>query len=453
MSNLFVSLTTAGTAMTVFERGLSVVQNNVTNVNTPGYAKQRLLLESLRFEPDIGVAGGVRSPGILDSRSAAAEEGVRRQLFRHGGSQERVRQLERLEPVFEMRDGAGLGAALNSLFQSFSALSVAPNDSAARQVALERASGLAGSFNGMAQQLTLARAQSDTDLSENLERMDVLLSELAQVNHELKQDYRAQSDAGLAARTNDLLEELSTLTQISVWRAEDGSVSIAAGGQVPLLMGTRTFSLAADTSTQPVRIRNGEGEDVTGMLGEGSIQAILTFRNQTLAGLQTDLDKLAKNVADQVNSTLAAGLDQTGAAPTTALFAYDASLGVARTLKVNPLAPQDLAMAAAGSPGGNGNALALAALGTAKTTDGYTFAQFYGSIAAKAGRALENAREDQATQQTLLAQARELRQQLQGVSLDEEAIHLMEYQRAYEATAKLVQTLDEMLETAMGIIR
>jgi flagellar hook-associated protein 1 FlgK len=332
-------------------------------------------------------------------------------------------------------------------------LTVAPNDNAARQVALERARDLANSFNGISQQMGLARAQADTDLTENVSRMSAIVAELASVNHELKQDFRAQNDPGLAARTHSLLEELATLTQISVWKAEDGSLSVAAGGQVPLLMGERTFALTADTSGSPVRILNAEGEDVTGMLGEGSLQAALEFRNQTLSGLQTDLDKLAQAVADEINATLAGGLDQTGAAPTQQLFTYDVSLGAARTLRTNPLHAEDLALASSGAPGGNGNALALSGLGTAKLVDGYTFAQFYGTIAARAGRTLENARDELATRETLLAQARELRQDLQRVSLDEEAIHLMEYQRAYEASARLVQTLDEMLETAMNIIR
>lgn len=453
MSNLFVTLSTAGISMTVFERGLSVVQNNVTNVNTPGYARQRLLLESLRFEPDIGVAGGVRSAGVLDSRSNAAEEGVRRQLHSFGDAQESVRQLERIEPVFEMRQGAGLGAALNSLFQSFSALTVAPNDSAARQVALERAEDLAKSFNGVAEQLGFARAQSETDVRETLGRMNSLLGELATVNHELKQDYRAQSDPGLAARMNSLLEELSTLTQISVWKAEDGSVTVAAGGQVPLLIGEQIFPLTADTSAGTIRILDRDGKDATSMLGTGSVRATVAFHNETLAGLQSDLDKLAQNVADRINATLAGGLDQTGAAPTQDLFAYDAASGVARSLRVNALSPEQLALAAPGAPGGNANALHLAALGTAKTLDGYTFAQFYGTVAAKAGRALVNARDSLATRENLLAQARELRQELQSVNLDEEAIHLMAFQRSYEATAKLVQTIDEMLETALGMIR
>lgn len=453
MSNLFVSLQNAGLAMRIFERGLAVVQNNVTNVNTPGYARQRLELASLRFEPDIGVSGGVAAAGIRDSRSSAAEEGVRRQLAPFADSQETIRQLERLEPVFQIGAGSGLAASLDSFFQSFSALSVTPNDASSRQIALERAATLAGSFNGVAQQLSVSGAQAETDLRDNVTRLNSLVHEVAGINHELRLDYRAQHDAGLTARLNNLIEEISTITQATVLRAEDGSISLYAGGQLPLVIGEREFPLSADTGSIPARILGNEGDDVTAYLRAGSIRSIVNFRNSTLVGLQADVDRLAGTVADTVNVTLGNGLDATGNPPSTPLFAYDSSAGCARSLVVNPLNPQDLALAKAGSPGGNGNALALSALGTAKQIDGYTFTQFYGTVAGRAGRLLDTAQEQFASRETLLAQARGLREELQSVNLDEEAVLLLQYQRAYEASATLVRTLDEMLDTAMSMIR
>ena len=453
MSNLFVSLINSGNAMRAFERGVTVVQNNVTNANTPGYAKQRVLYESLRFMPETGLAGGVRAAGILDSRSAAAEEGVRRQLYGFGEAGETVRQLERLEPVMSVAANSGLGAALNQFFQSVSALTVSPNDVAARRVALERAGSVAQAFQGTAQQLALAAGQAGTDLHQTVERLNALTGELAQVNHHLKQDYRAQQDPGLAARLNTLLEQLSEITQVTVLRAEDGSVSVYAGGQVPLLIGARQFALTAVSAGGQLSIHNSDGEDITARLGPGRGQAILRFHNETLAEIQRSVDRLAQSFADEVNTQLSAGLDQTGQPPAQPLFVYDPLNGVARTLRAAALAPQDLALAAAGAPGGNGNALELAALGAKRPLDGYTFAQYYGTIAAGAGRNLDHARQRLATQESLLAQARELRQELQGVSLDEEALLLMQYQRAYEATAQLVRVLDEMLQSAFHMLR
>ena len=82
-----------------------------------------------------------------------------------------------------------------------------------------------------------------------------------------------------------------------------------------------------------------------------------------------------------------------------------------------------------------------------------TFSEAYGSIAADAGRMLDQAREQQTTQQLLLSQARNLRQEAAGVSLDEEAANLIAFQRGYQATAELVRVLNQLTETTINLIR
>ena len=105
------------------------------------------------------------------------------------------------------------------------------------------------------------------------------------------------------------------------------------------------------------------------------------------------------------------------------------------------------------APGGNGNALILANLANAKTVNGATYAEFYGALAGRVGGDLATARDTQDTQQQLLAQAQNLRQQSSGVSLDEEATRLIEFQRAYQATSKLIGVLDSLTQTTIDLIR
>jgi flagellar hook-associated protein 1 FlgK len=154
-----------------------------------------------------------------------------------------------------------------------------------------------------------------------------------------------------------------------------------------------------------------------------------------------------------VNGTLAGGVDLDGNAPVRDLFTYDSTLGVARTLGTNALDPPELALADPTAPGGNANALRLAALAQVKTIGGYSFTEYYGSIAASVGRDLEGAREAQSAQSDLASQARQLRDDLQKVSLDEEAVMLIQYQRSFEASARLVTALDEMTQVVFDMIR
>ena len=112
-----------------------------------------------------------------------------------------------------------------------------------------------------------------------------------------------------------------------------------------------------------------------------------------------------------------------------------------------------VAAASATAPGGNGNALSISALGSGPQVNGYSFIGFFGQITARVGTELNAAKDGVDTQQSLVAQARSLRSQLQGVSLDEEAVHLVELQRAYQAAARIVTVLDDLTQTTIDMLR
>ena len=183
-----------------------------------------------------------------------------------------------------------------------------------------------------------------------------------------------------------------------------------------------------------------------GNLG-GSLEAV----NQSIPSYQNSLNQLAQGIADSVNNTLAAGVDTSGNAGAP-LFTYNSPIDAASSLAVTSIAPGELAAASVGAPGGNGNALALWALGNSPLLNGFTFTTFYGNLAATVGRDVSNATDSQSVQSQLLAQAKANRTSLSGVSLDEEAVRLVEFQRAYEATAKLVNVLDQLSQDTINII-
>ena len=156
-----------------------------------------------------------------------------------------------------------------------------------------------------------------------------------------------------------------------------------------------------------------------------------------------------------MNTTLASGLDQSGAPPVQNLFNYSAvpPNGAASTLVAGPLAPQDLAVAGAASPGGNANALTIADLAKQPSINGYTYTQFYGATSAKVGTAIAAAKADQNTETQLLTQAQTIRANTSGVSLDEEAAYVLQIQRSYQAVSKLLTVISSMTDTVMGIIK
>lgn len=453
MGNLLVSLRNTAEAMRVFQRGMGVVQANVTNASTPGYARQTQLLEPKRMDLDAGLPGGVRSAGTLDGRNEYAEGSVRRRQESLGYADERSQQLDALEPVFDITSDAALSGSMDRLFQAFSSLTVAPNDLAARQVVLDRASELARSFRSMDASLEDASGSADKSLAQQVDAINRVVAGITALNKEFRNDFEVKNDAGVQAQMNNLLEQLSELGNFTVLRNDDGSATVYLGGQTLLAVGERQLPLTLDAASgASAKILDAEGQDITSQVYGGRLAALLEIRNGVLPEKRAQLDRLAQSMADAVNGVLAGGADLDGNTPVKNLFQYDGALGAARTLYTTDLTPRELAAAAA-APGGNEVALQAAALSQAKILDGATFTQFYAAQAADVGRMAAEARNGLDSSQALATQARQFREEMQGVNLDQEAIALVEYQRAYQASAQLVKTLNEMTETMINLLR
>jgi flagellar hook-associated protein 1 FlgK len=264
----------------------------------------------------------------------------------------------------------------------------------------------------------------------------------------------AAEDPGLGTELNNLLEELSHYVNFTALEQEDGSTSVFIGGNRLLVIADQTYRASVGFDPGGARtILDHDAQDITRYLTGGKLGSLLESYNRTLEDLQTDLDNLAASVADEVNFTLQGGVDLDGVAPAQGLFSYDAVTGAANSLRRTDLTPRQLALALPAQPGGNSNALNLVETGRRRQANGESFAESLGALGGRVGRLLENARNGARTGEALLAQAKAQRQEESGVSLDEEAAALIEYQRSYQAAAQLFRTLNEMTQAVIEMSR
>lgn len=475
MSNLLATIRTAGEMLRTCEKGLTVTQNNIANASTPGYARAGMSLIAQYFDPDNGTIGGVGAGPIQSARSSLAERTVRRQLESLGYASTQTQLLDGIESAFPVSSGSGIAGALNDLLASFSSWSLTPNDSNARAAVLEEARGLARAFADTATQLAEASRTAEATLEDTVSQINALAGQLRTANAAIRNGGR--DDAGVDALLHSTMEELSELVDFTALEESDGTFTILAGGMVPLVIGDQDYPLSVDFAqpedpTWPegpiaARVVGTAGEDVTARLKGGTLGGTLDVRNRVLPGLvgssseTGDLNRLAVAIAERVNGLLAAGLTEDDTVSAEPLFQFDAvnQTAAAITLTVNEaFEPEMLAAIDPGPPYvGNGTALKLAALATssdaADTIDGSGFMQFYSGIAERVGRQNAEAKENVLRQESSVAQARAVRDEISGVSLDEEAILLLEYQRAYQAAAQLISVLDELTETAVNLLR
>ncbi len=444
MGNLTTSLINAANALQVYGSALNVTENNVTNANTPGYVRQSATLVAQAFDLATGAPGGVLLGPTGSSRDQFAEQAVRTQQTAYGYDQQKVADLSTAQNYFSLSTTSGIAPAISALFQSFSQLSVTPNDTVARQTVLNDATTVAQNFNDTVNGLLSQTNNLHQATASTIATINQLAGTIAQINSQDARDPSGGVDAGVDAQLNSTLEQLSQYVNFTALQQPNGPLSVYIGGQTPLVIGNETYAIQADFSTPQTAILSSTGADISSQLTGGTLGAELDDNNNVLPSYASSLNTLAQTLADQVNNALNNGIDQNGAAPVTNLFSYDAASGAALTLTVNPLTPDQIAAASPGAPGGNGNALALAALANAPVVNGYTFAQDYGNLGGKVGGDLAAAQNNSTTDNSLLSQAESLRQQTSGVSLDTEAEHLLEYNRSYDAISKMLGVLNSL---------
>jgi len=477
--SLLASLTNSSSALNAFDRAVIVTQNNVANASTPGYAAQRLIMNALPFDPAAGVDGGVQAGDVQSSRNEFAEAAVDRAQTSLGTATQQSASLTAVQSALNLSASNGIPATLGALFQSFSAWSQDPASEPNQQAVMTSAQAVADSFHTTVTNLQQVQQDTERQIGQAVDQINADAQQLASYNAQIRNGDRG--DAALDAKIHNTLENLGQIVNFTAATQADGTITVLVAGQTPLVVADHTYPVTAriaDPASLPAgnpgvppsaSILDGSGRDVTTQVSGGSLGALLQTHNQVLASLLGDasqpgaLNQLAQTFADRVNQLLMAGNVSDGPPPVAgvALFSYDTSnaTNAASTLALAPGVTAD--QLAAIDPGppyvSNGTAVKLAALANpqdpADEISNSSYVEFFGNLAAGVGRQLSAATDQQSIQQQVLTQAQSLRQQISGVSLDEQAAWLVEYQRAYQANAQLFAVLNSLTQTAVNMLQ
>lgn len=454
MGSLFTSLSSAAGAMLALQRSLNVVQNNIANTSTPGYARQEGSLIANPYNPNgASTSGGVSAGLVRSTRDAYLESSVWKTQHRTGYSAGLTAQLTNLERAFPLADGAGIAGEMTRFFGSVSQWSLSPNDVVARRQVLDRAGGLAQSFQGTAQELGASAARSGAEISATVRKINSLTADIAAINTTRRESLSRDTDAGLDGTLHSKLEELSQYVDFTALPQEDGTVSVFLGGQSPAVIGGHQWSVSAANAGPTMQLLDADGGDISGRIGGGKLGALLEFHNQLLPGYRTELDSLAQGFADRVNQVLNAGVDLNGAAPAANLFTYNPAVGAAASLAVTGITVSDLAAAVPGDPGGNTNALNLADLQNSGILSGLSPTQFFAGLTASVGDRLNSEKTNGSLQRQLLQQAQTLRAEFSGVDINAEATKLLQLQKGFQASGQVLSVLNSLTETVINLIR
>jgi flagellar hook-associated protein 1 FlgK len=459
MGDLFTMLSSAARALDAQRYGLDVTGQNIANVNTPGYARRMIQFAEVPPRDLWSAGGGVDVLAVTAARAPLLEGRLRQQTPAGARESAVAEHLKILETGLGL-PGASVDAALSRFYNAYGALAVNPVSSPARQQVTVEAQALAVAFREMAGRFVAARQGADVELRDAMSEVNALAREIADLNAQVVEPNTVAIET-LRDRQTLALSALTELIDINVIRRSDGAIDVSVGNGRALVVGTTVFELRPDSGPDGFATILTDGADVTtditAEITGGRIGGLLQIRDVLVPGYADQLDALAFAVATDVNALTTAGFDLTGNAGT-ALFVPPAGVaGAARNMTVNAavLADSRLVVAAsAPTAGNNGVAAAIAALQDSAMSGGSTtpvdaWSELVYRVSTDARSAIESAR----SHDEILQQLRNLRDQVSGVSLDEEAAWLMRFQRAYEANAKYFTVADEALELLINLVR
>lgn len=458
MSDLFAMMNRAVRALDAQRYGLDVAGQNIGNVNTPGYVRRTAeLAESPPTDP-FGPGGGVDVVAVTSARAPLVNTRLRYEEPAAAGEKAVADHLQILESGLG-QPGASLDEALASFYNTYAALAQNPTSSTSRQQVIVEGQSLSRAFNAIDGQFQTERVNSDREIRDAMAQVNALSTQLADLNKQISQTDPSQS-AGLLDQQAVVIAAIGQLVDVHAIERTDGSVDLQVGNGRGLVIGNNAYALQAitDPSTGFANIQAtgaAAPTDVTSEISGGKIGGLLRVRDTLVPGYSTQLDQLAYSIAGDVNALTTSGYDQNGS-PGVAFFTPLASAaGAARQISVNQAVVADnrlVVTASTPTAGNNDIANAVAALQdnamsstTARPVEGWAALVY--SVANDSQTAKQSFEgHDQVAQQL-----RNLRDQISGVSLDEEAAMLLKFQRAYEANARFFNVANETLDVLMSL--
>lgn len=455
MQSSFLGIEIAKTALFANQRAQQTVAHNVSNANTPGYSRQRVILEATHTAYGMGanwqIGTGVKVSDVDRIRDEFTDRQYRNENSSLGQWNIQSDILKQVEAVFNEPSDIGIASVLNEFWAGLETLSKDAASQEARETVKEKAITLANTINHAVTQLNDIVSDINYRISIQVNEVNSIARQIAQLNLQIRQaETGGASAADLKDKRDLLLDQLSNLVQFESYEDENGIFSINVGGAI-LVKGPDSANMEFDTSVPNGKIKWKEYTSDVRIL-KGELKGLIELRDDKLENYLDQLDKFTQTFVDEFNAIHETGYNLDGE---TGIKFFEYANGV---LSVNPdIVSNPSKIAAAeeedGIPSDNRIALELANF-RYKTIDidgrNCTIDDYYGTIIAKIGVDSQEATRAADSQAFMVSQLDERRQMTSSVSLDEEMTKMIQYLHGYNAASRIVTTVDEMLDTIIN---
>jgi len=468
MSKISAMMDTGKRSLMNSQTSLQTVGHNIANKSTEGYSRQRveLLTNTPIGEGGLQIGMGARAGVVTRVNNPWLEKQIQKEGMSMGYEDSRADAMGRVEQVYNEQNNKGLNQYVTDFFNGFRELANNPESLASRTMVREAAVGVTKDFGRVTSQLKGVQEDLDGQIKTTVEEVNQITKEIASLNEKIQTVEVQKVPANDERDRRDLLlKKLGEKIDISWAEGRDGLVTVTAGRTAILVSGIGSSELKAQQTDTRDRVEvffqgtGGAAANITEQITGGRIGGALDVRDHVIEDLLGHIDKLAYTLATEVNKAHIEGFDKTGKSGVLFFEMPPSEKGAASNMALNKTIFNDVSRIATASrqdaPGDNTVANVISALQYRQVMDGgtATMDDYYNTQVGQVGAMAQRAVKAQESQKNVMSQLTNIRESISGVSLDEETTKMIEFQKTYDASARLIKTADEMFDTVLNLKR
>jgi len=471
VASTFFGFSIARRGMSAHQTALNVTAHNIANASTVGFSRQQAVFQATTpagsATGNRGAGAGMLGTGVHIAEIRRVRDGfldfqLRQQLSKQSNWQERNEALATVEMILMEPSDTGLSNVFERFWGSWQELSKNPTSGAVRAAVVETSATLASSLNSLAAQSEVILGDLNVKAEIAVVDINALSSQLAVLNEQIVTNLGAGLNPNdLMDRRDVLLDDLARIVDFRALEQPNGAINVAVGGR-HLVQEGRSVPLQSSLVEGEMTATWPDGEHLA--FSEGRLSGITAARSFISSEFLGRLNTLAAALHDSVNVVHALGQPLSAAVPPSAgadfFYIPTAAAGQeARHIRINPdiVANHGLLRAAAPAPAGladGSNALAIARLRNALMPSGTASLEgYFAGMVTDLGVEAQQAERIMLNQESLTNQLQNRREEAAGVSIDEELAFMVQFQHGYQASARLLATMDEVLQTIINLGR
>ncbi len=473
MSKISSVLDISKRALMNSQTALQTISHNVASKNVEGFSRQRIELEttpSAGFGP-AQMGTGARTKNVTRVVDEYLEKQIQTETGRMGTREGEAENLSRVENLFNEQLQKGLNQFVTEFFNAFRELGNSPDSQATRDLVTETASAVVENLHNNNRQLKAIQEDIDGQVKSEITQVNSLMVEIANLNDKVENiEFTGAHANDERDHRDQLIKDLGQKINIRYSEGENGKVIVTAGASGVIVSGGEHAILEAMPTPEDKNKREGNYDiffryehtspmKITEQITGGRLGGALHVRDKVINDLLEKMDTLAYGIADKVNMAHQRGFDRYG---NTNVNFFDmpqdvrdasALVQVSEVIKDDPW--KIAAAGLPGAPGDNRIANLISSLQHEKWMDNgnATFNDYYNGVVSEMAVKIRKANDLNDYQHNVVEQLKNIRENISGVNLDEEMVKMIEYQKAFDASAKLIRTADEMLDTVINLRR